>query len=442
MADSTGTKRRTKKTSGSSTNVDAPAPQLGALRRIGSRGMHYVIGEAARLGFRSGHPDWANLGQGQPEAGPIEGAPARASSLDLEPEDHAYGPLAGLIELRQLVADHLNRIHRTDRDSQYGPENVAITQGGRPALARVLASLGDVLVGHQVPDYTAMEDLLGQHVTRLGVVPLRNVPEEGFRLDPQRFERTVREMGLGAFLLSNPCNPTGHVVEGDRLARLVAVGRELDVTLVIDELYASYVYTHDGEPAERPVSAAAHVEDVERDPVLLIDGLTAGFRYPGWRLGWVAGPSAMIQDLLETASWLDGGCSLPIQRAALAVLRPESARSELDATRALFAKKRQLTLKRLTDMGVQVPHPPRGTFYVWGDLSELASPFDEAESFYRRALQRRVLCVPGSSFDVDPARRRRGPAAYSRWMRFSFGAPLDELRMGLDRLARMVRGEE
>jgi aspartate/methionine/tyrosine aminotransferase len=79
------------------------------------------------------------------------------------------------------------------------------------ALTRAAAALGAVNVGYQVPDYTAYEDMLGYHLSRLHAIPLRTSPEDGFRLAPARFRRFAEEQGLGAFLFSNPCYPTGAV---------------------------------------------------------------------------------------------------------------------------------------------------------------------------------------------------------------------------------------
>jgi DNA-binding transcriptional MocR family regulator len=60
-------------------------------------------------------------------------------------------------------------------------------------------------------------------------------------------------------------------------------------------------------------------------------------------------------------------------------------------------------------------------------------------TFFRAALERKVLTVPGEFFDVNPGKRRRGGSPYRQWMRFSFGPPMDNLKMGLDRLEELVR---
>ena len=74
----------------------------------------------------------------------------------------------------------------------------------------------------------------------------------------------------------------------DELEAWVAMARRRSCTLLMDEFYSRYVYDGAGGPAAGPVSAAAFVEDVNEDPVAIVDGLTKSFRYPGWRLGWLS----------------------------------------------------------------------------------------------------------------------------------------------------------
>src|SRR2546430_15911732 len=80
-------------------------PTVGAFRPIPYMGVIWVVVEAMKLGFQNGHPDWCNLGQGQPEVGEMAGAPPRIRELVMRPEDHAYGPVNGTDTLRQAVAD-------------------------------------------------------------------------------------------------------------------------------------------------------------------------------------------------------------------------------------------------------------------------------------------------------------------------------------------------
>lgn len=92
-------------------------------------GVILVVHEASKLGFRNGDPDWCNLGQDQPEIGPVRGAPPRIMKIGLEPD--AHGPVGGTDAPREAVADRYNRLYRSNRRSRYTGANVAIAAGGR-----------------------------------------------------------------------------------------------------------------------------------------------------------------------------------------------------------------------------------------------------------------------------------------------------------------------
>ncbi len=169
----------------------------GGLRRVPYMGVIHVVAEAAKLGFENGHPDWSNLGQGQPEVGEIEGGPPRLATFDLVPQDHAYGPVNGVAELRAAVADHYNRRYRPRRASLYGPENVSIVAGGRLGLSRIFAAIGAVNLGYQTPDYTAYEDLLDYHRHRFTPVRLATTEAERFQISPERPQDGGRPASTG-----------------------------------------------------------------------------------------------------------------------------------------------------------------------------------------------------------------------------------------------------
>ena len=95
-------------------------------------------------------------------------------------------------------------------------------------------------------------------------------------------------------------------------------------------------------------------------------------------------------------------------------------------------------LERLRGMGIECAHEPGGTFYVWASIANLPAPLNDADVFFRAALEQKVMTVPGRFFDVNPGRERADNASYQHWVRFSFGPPEDNVRLGLDRLTEVV----
>lgn len=408
-----------------------------AFRKVPRTGVIFCTTEAVRAGYRQGDPEWCNLGQGMPETGALEGAPARVEAVTIDTLDQEYAPVAGIMELREAVADMYNRLYRRGMPTQYSAENVAISGGGRAGLTRVAASLGRVNLGHFLPDYTAYEELL-DIFRAFTAIPILLEPERAYAFSPDDLRREIQGRGLGALLVSNPCNPSGKLVRDEELAGWVGHCRDLDCCLLVDEFYSHYIWSKvDGELPV--VSAARYVENVDEDPVVIVDGLTKNWRYPGWRVSWTVGPKAIIDAVSSAGSFLDGGGSRALQRAALPMLEPEHVAAETQAIAKVFGAKREVLLHRLRDMGVRCDLQPEGTFYVWGRLDALPAPLDDGLGLFRAALARKVITVPGMFFDVNPGKRRSAEHGRFRgYTRFSFGPPAAQIELACDRLAEII----
>jgi N-succinyldiaminopimelate aminotransferase len=421
------------------TRPSEPTPS--AFRAVPRTGVIYVTSEAAKLGFRTGDPAWCNLGQGQPETGPLPGAPERVQRLSIDVDDQEYAPIPGIPELREAIADLYNRLYRRGMSSRYSAENVSVSGGGRAALTRAAASLGHVNLGHFLPDYTAYEELL-DIFKAFTAIPILLEGERGYDLGLDELRREVQGRGLAALLLSNPCNPTGKHLRGGDLASWVALARELDCALLFDEFYSHYVWN--SRATDLPIeSAARYVEDVERDPVIIFDGLTKNWRYPGWRVTWTVGPRKVIEAVASAGSFLDGGGSKPLQRAAIPLLEDAHVIAETKAIHAAFGAKRDRLLAGLARLGITTDRAPDGTFYIWGKVDSLPPPLDDGMGFFRAALDRQVIVVPGEFFDVNPGKRRSQRASrFRRHVRFSFGPSMDSLETALGRLEALTAGRE
>lgn len=407
-------------------------------RQVPRTGVIYVMTEAARRGYYYGNSDWANLGQGAPETGKLEGAPPRVESIELVDAHHEYAPVAGVWELREAIASLYNQRYRRGMKSQYSAENVAICAGGRLSLSRIAAALGRIHVGHFLPDYTAYEELLDQF-ERFIPIPIPLDPERGYAFSAHDLESEIVARGLSAVLLSNPTNPTGKLIGGAQLQAWVESARKLECTLMFDEFYSNYIWDPVAS-STGSMSAASCVEDVDSDPVVILDGLTKNWRYPGWRVGWTIAPKDIIERVSSVGSFMDGGAPHPMQLAALQLVTPEVADAEAQAIRKAFAPKRELMLKRLVGMGINVESAPQGAFYVWGNVTSLPEGLNDGMSFFRHALDHNVICVPGQFFDVNPGKRRSNQLTrFDNYVRFSFGPEIATLAAGLDRLEAMIQ---
>ena len=151
------------------------------------------------------------------------------------------------------------------------------------------------------------------------------------------------------------------------------------------------------------------------------------------------GPRDIIESVSSVGSFLDGGPSHPLQKAALEIVTPDVADAEAKAIRAVFGPKRDMMLRRLMGMGVHIDAAPQGAFYIWGSVHNLPEPISDGMRFFQAALERKVITVPGVFFDVNPGKRRaRRASRFNSYIRFSFGPDLEQLERGLDRLEQMV----
>ncbi len=406
-------------------------------RRVPRTGVIYVMHRARLQGFEYGDPEWANLGQGMPETGELPGAPPRIGAITIDPRAQEYSPITGDMALRQKVADLYNTLYREGKPSQYTWRNVSIAGGGRVALTRLAAALGNINMGHFLPDYTAYEELLSVFKAFIPI-PILLDPEEGYQVSLAHLKKEIQGRGLQALLASNPCNPTGQLVEGERLRLWVQMARDLGCSLIFDEFYSHYIYTgHPGGSPPKIVSAAAYVEDVNEDPVILVDGLTKNWRYPGWRISWTLGPEEVIGAIASAGSFLDGGPNHPFQAQVLDLLEPEHVYQETVAIQLNFRQKRDYMLARLRAMGIQPDAQPGGTFYIWANLAQLPEPLNDGLAFFKEGLAEKVITVPGIFFDVNPE-QRRAQGRYGNYSRISFGPEMAELERGLDALERLI----
>src|SRR5438445_7425981 len=96
-------------------------------------------------------------------------------------------------------------------------------------------------------------------------------------------------------------------------------------------------------------------------------------------------------------------------------------------------------IQRLERFGIRADRAPDGTFYVWGNLAGLPPPLNDGMGFFRAALEKKVITVPGEFFDVNPGKRRSGARSRFRsYVRFSFGPAKETLEAALQRLEELV----
>jgi len=208
--------------------------------------------------------------------------------------------------------------------------------------------------------------------------------------------------------------------------------------MIMDEHYSHYIYSDTTNP-HNIVTAAQYIDDVDHDPIIIIDGLTKNWRYPGFRISWTLGPKSIIETISSAGSFLDGGANHPFQKEAIAMLDPAYTLAETGAIQQTFKQKRDYLLERLHNLGITADATPGGAFYIWANLADLPAPLNDGMAFFEEGLKEQVITVPGVFFDVNPGHRRRNHARYGTYARISYGPELSALEQGVDALERVVK---
>jgi aspartate/methionine/tyrosine aminotransferase len=220
-------------------------------------------------------------------------------------------------------------------------------------------------------------------------------------------------------MIATPSNPTGTSVPAGELAALCGLAREREAWRIVDEIYLD-LSDHDdrGRP---PRTALTYDPDA-----VVINSFSKYFGMTGWRLGWCVVPEPLVPAMERLAQNYFLCASTPAQHAALTCFTPD-ALAVCEARRAEFLQRRAIVLDGLERIGLPVPVPPDGAFYVYFDVSGTGLT---SWQFCERALhEAHVALTPGRDFGVGTAETH---------VRLSYAASAEELREGVGRLGKFV----
>lgn len=419
-------------------NEEVHKPAMNTLQL--STGVLWVTERATEYGFDAQDLDWANLGQGAPEHGDtIPGSFKRPQLIPVPDCSKEYAPTAGIRELREAVAHYYNQTYRQDKTSQYTYKNVCIVPGGRAGLTRIASIISDCYLSFFLPDYTAYAEMLSLFKNFSPIpVPLNEL--DNYEVHLEYIKREL-DRGVLALLTSNPRNPTGRCMTRTQLHNLHKLCRE-KCLLIMDEFYLHYYY--DDGCSGSSILLAEYIDDVNRDPVLILNGLTKAFRLPGWRICWILGPEEYINALSSAGLFLDGGLNAPFQYAAVDFLEPLKVRHEMKALQVHFKMKRDYVIGRLSRMGFRFTggahgNIPNSTFYLWLNLAHLPGKLSNCLGFFHECLHEKVIIVPGFFFLINPQNLSKlEDVIWYHYVRISYGPEFDQMVKGMDGIERIL----
>lgn len=407
---------------GSLLAVDDPSALPPAFRRTAARRRHLDRGNLLRslTLVINGVPGGINLGQGvcdlESPRPLLDGARHSIEGGDRQ----LYTPYAGLPELRAAIADKLRRHNGLD----YGPANVAVCTGSSGAFfaaGMTLLDPGDEVV--------LFEPFYSYHWT---TVPLFAARPVAVALDPDTlaFDAAALRRALSprtrAVVVNTPGNPSGKVWTRAELAELGAVLDGSDIVVLTDEVYEYMCF--DSREHVSPATVPAL-----RDRTLTMNSFSKTFSITGWRIGFLAGPPAIVEKCGIVFDQIEVCAARPMQRGVQRALEqlPDGFYRDLQQG---YQHKRDRFCAALADAGFGLRRP-EGAYYVLADYRRVFGDIDPHAAVLRMIDRIGVNAVPGNLFF---GRGADGDGGGIRCMRFQFAVELPVLDEACRRLRTLA----
>ncbi len=363
------------------------------------------------VSFAIGEPDFAT-----PEH--VKQAGIKA----IEQDETHYGPSAGIMPLRQAIADYISGT----RGITVEPEHVVVTPGAKPIIYyTILACVnpGDEVI-YPNPGFPIYESL----ITFVGAkaVPAPLLESRQFRFDIDDLRSKVNER-TKLIILNSPHNPTGGTLTQDDLRAVAEIALENDLWVLSDEVYSRLLF--DGE-----FSSIASLPGMQERTILL-DGFSKTYAMTGWRLGFGVMNKQLAQDVARLETNVESCTATFTQRAGVAALTGTQEPSKQMAE--VFRRRRDLIVKGLNEIEGISCLSPGGAFYVFPNVTQACRKLGLPDS---KALQRKLLyegnvaVLPRTSFG------RKNDGETEEYVRLSYAASEAQIAEGLKRIKKVIEG--
>jgi len=356
-----------------------------------------ILDEAERLG-RNGI-DVVHMEVGEPDFD----TPAcirEAAERALRDGKTHYTNSLGLHELREAICEDYWKRYR----AKVNTDQVMVTSGTSPALFMlysVLLEAGDQVILSN-PCYACYPNF----VTFADGVPVYvdAREEDGYQLEAGAIGELVGPR-TKAIMINSPANPTGVVLDADRMAAVAKLGP----MVVSDEIYHGLVY----EGKEHSI-----LEYTDR--ACVFNGFSKLYAMTGWRLGYVIAPPEVIRAMQKIQQNFFISAGDFVQRAGIAALR--EAGPDVERMKGVYAERRLFILDRLRGLGFEIPHPPTGAFYVLVNARRYTS--DSLSFAFELLRNAKVAVTPGIDFGSNA----------EGYLRFSYATSVERICEGIRRL--------
>jgi len=296
---------------------------------------------------------------------------------------HHYSPNAGIPELRQAISDKFSSEYNLEYDPQ---TEVVVSNGVAEGIYLAIHALlnpGDEIL---IPDPRWVNYDVDAITNSVDPVDYTLLEESGFQPNPEEIEEKITGR-TKLILVASPSNPTGSVTTKAALQKIAELAIKHDLLVLSDEIYEKIVYP----PAEH-VSIATFPEMRER--TILLNGFSKYFSMTGWRLGYILGPSKLVNPMLRYHQYMITSTNTFAQWGAVTALK--GSQEPCHKMLREFQKRRDYMYAAIDQIpGFRCPKPD-GAFYLFPSIKETGMDgFGMAEMLLEKAG---VATVAGECF--------------------------------------------
>lgn len=327
-----------------------------------------------------------------------------------------YTPSGGLPELKKEIASKLKR----DQGLDYKPNEIIVTNGakhGLYTLFQVLLNEGDEVI-IPIPYWVSYPE----QVKLAGGNPIyvEGFEQNQFKITPEQLKEKISSK-TRAVIINSPSNPTGMVYTREELKALGDVCLEKGILIISDEIYEKLIYGN-----TQHVSIAEISEELKQQTII-INGVSKSHSMTGWRIGYAAGNSKIINAMTDLASHSTSNPTTPAQYATIAAY--SESQEAVEMMRKAFEERLEIIHAKLNEVPGFSCIKPQGAFYLFPNAKEAASlsGCKDVDEFAEVLLtEANVAVVPGSGFGAPDN------------LRLSYATSLDQLEEAISRIHRFI----
>ncbi|KGR79521.1 pyridoxal phosphate-dependent aminotransferase [Ureibacillus manganicus] len=330
-----------------------------------------------------------------------------------------YTPSGGLPALKDAIINKLKR----DNNLSYSRNEVIVGNGAKHilyTLFQVILNEGDEVI-IPIPYWVSYPE----QVKLAGGVPVyvESTSEQNYKINAEQLRNAVTDK-TKAVIINSPSNPSGMVYSKEELTEIAKVAVEKDLLIISDEIYEKLLYnglTH---------FSIAEISEEIKARTIVVNGVAKSHSMTGWRIGYAAGDSTIINSMTDLASHSTSNPTTTSQYATMEAYNgPQDSVEEM---RQAFESRLEIIYPKLNAIPGFKVIKPQGAFYLLPDVSEAAEKtgYTSVDEFATALLtEANVAVIPGSGFGVPNV------------IRLSYATSLELLEEAVTRIDNFVKSK-